>query len=810
MSYNKEKIRDKFEELFENSLDLIYVHDLKGNFLDANEITLERLGYKREEIPDISFKDLVSKDQIPLAFKALTEIRDSGKQITPTEYKLKTKNGEFVYVETYGIPLREDGKFFGILGVARDITALKLTEQKLMEAKERLLKLNKELEQRIKKRTKNLKTSEERYRHLFEKSPNSIVLMDMQGKILDCNSSVEKIYGYKRGDLISKTFMEISLVPAEIFPVIMKKFKFLLKNEIPEPLEIQIYKKDRSLIWINAQASLIKLRKNILIQLIIEDIHERKEAEQALKDSEEKYRLISENANDLIAIVNQKSKFEYINEDIHTKLLGFSKDDLIGKSTLEIIHPEDVEKAVESFRKGFELGELMDIVRIKDKKSVYHWFEVRGKIFTDQYENKKILMIARDITERKKAEKELKESEQKYRSILENIEEGYFELDLKGNYTFVNDYHISFYGITKGEMIGKSYRDFVDKKYIKMLFKTFHQVYREEVPNARFEVEATRNDGVKGVFEGTCNLKFDSNGKKIGFYSLTRDITERKKAEKLREKFTEQLENEVKLRTKELNETLQQQKLYLDQILKASQFKTEFMATMSHELRTPLNAIIGFSDLLLEGSYGPLKEVQLDFLQDIETSANDLLEMITHILDISKIEAGQLTLNLQEFSLNTLINQIDSTLKPIYTKKGLTFKVVNMETKKMIYADPVKLKEILYNLLNNAIKFTIEGMITLKILEKEDYWEFNVIDTGIGIAKKDYDLIFKDFSRVSSPYVLSTPGTGLGLSLNKRLINLHGGEIYFTSELGKGSTFTFTIPKALKANNIIHEVSKLK
>ncbi len=118
MTYNLELMREKFKDLFEYSLDLIYVHDFRGKFLDANKITLEKLGYNREEINNLSFNDLISKDQLTVAFKALTEIRDFGRQITPTEYKLKKKNGDFIYVETYGIPLKEDGKIWGILGVA--------------------------------------------------------------------------------------------------------------------------------------------------------------------------------------------------------------------------------------------------------------------------------------------------------------------------------------------------------------------------------------------------------------------------------------------------------------------------------------------------------------------------------------------------------------------------------------------------------------------------------------------------------------------------------------------------------------------
>ncbi|MCK4281222.1 MAG: PAS domain-containing sensor histidine kinase, partial [Candidatus Lokiarchaeota archaeon] len=516
---------------------------------------------------------------------------------------------------------------------------------------------------------------------------------------------------------------------------------------------------------------------------------------------EEKYRLISENANDLITILNQKFEHEYINEETYLKILGYSNDDMLGKTRLDLIHPDDIKQGMKALRNGFKYGEGIAELRLKHKDGHYVWIETKGKTYIDSNGETKALTISRDITERKKVEQKLKESEKKYRSILENIEEGYFELDLKGNYTFVNEYHSNFYGVPKDEMIGKNYADFVDKKYIKMLFEIFNQVYREEVPSARFEIEDIRYDGEKLIYEGTCNIKLDSNGKKIGFYSLTRDITERKRTEVLREKFTEQLKNEVKIKTKELQETVDQQKLYLDQILKASQFKTEFMGSMSHELRTPLNAIIGFTDLLLESSYGPVNEDQFDFLKDIKSSGEHLLHMIDQILDISRIEAGELILRFQEIHLKSHIAQIKSSIQPMYEKKKLKFEIIGLDTDKYIYADPIRLKEIFYNLLTNAIKFTKKGKITLKILEKEDQWEFQVIDTGIGITKEDFNIIFKEFKRVESPEVISILGSGLGLPITRKLVYMHGGTIDFTSEVGKGSTFVFTIPKNLDQKN---------
>jgi len=171
------------------------------------------------------------------------------------------------------------------------------------------------------------------------------------------------------------------------------------------------------------------------------------------------------------------------------------------------------------------------------------------------------------------------------------------------------------------------------------------------------------------------------------------------------------------------------------------------------------------------------------------------LELINNLLDISKIEAGELKLSFYTIDLATFINQVHSIIKPLYEKKGLWFKINNEKKNQFLNADPVRLKEIFLNILSNAIKYTNEGGIELEIVEKEHLWLFNIIDTGIGIAKENHELIFKEFKTIENSDKNISKGTGLGLALTKRLVELHGGNISFTSELGKGSIFTFTIPK---------------
>jgi PAS domain S-box-containing protein len=398
----------------------------------------------------------------------------------------------------------------------------------------------------------------------------------------------------------------------------------------------------------------------------------------------------------------------------------------------------------------------------------------------------------------KRAEEILIDSEKKYRKILEDIKEGYFEIDLNGDFTFLNEYFSEITGYSNDELLGRNYNILVNDENKDLFYNLFNHVYKTEVSQTNFQAKIKKRSKEEIFVELSSYLIYDKDGKKAGFFGIVRDITERKKDEIMKEEFEEQLKKQVEIRTKELNKALKQQKLYLTQIQKASRFKTEFLSTMSHELRTPLNAILGFCDLLIEQIIGELNEEQLEFLDDIKSSAEHLFEMINNILDISKIEAGQSVLNIKKFSINNIMDQVKSALLPLYNKKGLKLKLKGLDEEKEMYADPIKFKEILLNLVSNAIKFTMEGKITVVVKDNFKNWIFQVRDPGIGIDSKDFDIIFKEFRRVDSPYVRSTPGSGLGLSLTKRLIESHGGEINFTSVLGVGTVFTFTIPKKLK------------
>jgi len=261
----------------------------------------------------------------------------------------------------------------------------------------------------------------------------------------------------------------------------------------------------------------------------------------------------------------------------------------------------------------------------------------------------------------------------------------------------------------------------------------------------------------------------EEDEKIIGIMVTCREITERKVAEKLRQE-------------KQLAEL-------------ANRTKSEFLANMSHELRTPLNSIIGFSDMLYEQAYGKLTERQLRAVGNISRSGKHLLGLINDILDLSKVEAGKLELDYKDFELDTKLNMIQNLLSPIADKKNIKIEIDIDSELKRIRADESRFAQIMYNLVNNAIKFSYENsFVKIGARKKGEMVEITVKDTGIGIKVEDRNKLFKPFSQVDYFSSKKFQGTGLGLSLVKQIVHLHGGYVWFRSDPGKGSIFAFTVP----------------
>lgn len=319
---------------------------------------------------------------------------------------------------------------------------------------------------------------------------------------------------------------------------------------------------------------------------------------------------------------------------------------------------------------------------------------------------------------------------------------------------------------------------------------------------SNYEARLAANGGRVVDISLSISHLHDSAGKIIGTVGISKDITDEKKIrQEIDNKNRELKEINERLEERILERTLELERANIG-LERSNRVKNQFIANMSHELRTPLNSIIGFSDILLADA-GSLNEKQARYANNVLTSGRHLLQLINNVLDIAKIEAGRMTLDYATFQLPAVIDEVMTIIQPLADKKAVTLEV-KLDTNLIeITADEIKLKQILYNLLSNAIKFTPQdGRVTL-VAEKRtadssghdgQLLNISVIDTGIGIRAEDVNKVFEEFEQVDGSYSRRHEGLGLGLSLTKKLVELHGGSIWAESQLGQGSVFSFNIP----------------
>ncbi len=384
-----------------------------------------------------------------------------------------------------------------------------------------------------KKVAQKLKEFEEPYQYLFEKSPSGIVLMDMGGKVIECNSSVEKLFGYKKEELINRDFRKLPIFPNKKVPEIMKKLKMLImfKDGILEPFDVQFKKKDDSLIWGLLQSSIIKLTDRSFVQLVIQNITERKIVEHELRVR----------INELDCLYGISKLIEDTEITLRERIEGIIDMIVFTWLSPELVCARITYDDIEYTTSNFEETEWNLSVHVKISEILCdvetYYFEEKQFSEDEIYLLHEIAIRLKNFLEKKIAEQKLKESEEKYRGILENMREGYFENDIQGNHTFLNDYFCEMLGYPKEEMLGKNFRNFYDDKTSEELFKKYNRVYETGNPlPSNTETELITLNGKRITIEGVVDLKYDSEGKKVGFFGLVRDITERKIAEqKLKE-----------------------------------------------------------------------------------------------------------------------------------------------------------------------------------------------------------------------------------------------------------------------------------
>ncbi len=381
---------------------------------------------------------------------------------------------------------------------------------------------------------------------------------------------------------------------------------------------------------------------------------------------------------------------------------------------------------------------------------------------------------------------ELRESRELLQAILDNTTAVMYVKDTEGRYMLINRQYELLFHVTREQVLGKTDHDIFPKETADAFRANDLRVLHSGSP-IELEEMIPHGDELNTYISLKVPL-CDAAGTPYALCGISTDITQRKRAQDALQALTSSLEQKVQERTAELE-------VARDQALMATQHKSEFLAGMSHELRTPLNAVIGFSEVLLEKMFGELNPKQEEYLQDILSSGRHLLALINDILDLAKIESGRMELDLTTFDLPTLLRDTLTMKRERATRKGIETTLEIDSQLGDCTADERKVKQTLLNLLSNALKFTPDGgNILVKAIPNRELVEISVNDTGIGIAPDNQEKIFDEFYQAGGNYTGKRVGTGLGLALTKKFIELHGGKIWVESEVGRGSTFTFALP----------------
>lgn len=537
------------------------------------------------------------------------------------------------------------------------------------------------------------------------------------------------------------------------------------------------------------------------------DMRERTRAEEAVRRSEEYFRALTENALDVITILNGDGTVRYVGPSAG-RVLGYPPQDSLGKEGFGFVHPDDVPGLMTAFAEALQKPGVAlhcSAFRLRHRDGSWRVFECVGKNLLDNPAVAGLVVNSRDITERAQAEAALRHA---YQELERRVEERTAELaevntrlrqqiaehqqaqaellrlstavrmstdsivicDLAGKIIDANEATLKMYGTTdKGDLQGKSAFELIVPEDRAKAFAGMEETLEQGFLRNR-QYQIILKDGRTIPVEMSVALMKDAGGKVVGFVGISRDITERK-----------HMEDEL-LQAKEAAET-------------ANHAKSEFLATMSHELRTPLHVVLGYSDLLLEETFGRLIDEQAQPLRRIRRNARELLDLITAVLDMSRLEAGRLPIEVQAVELPALLEELKVETQGVQEQSGLDFVWKAEGELPLLHTDVGKLKVVLKNLIGNAVKFTQEGCITIAVQGSPLGVEITVSDTGIGIPPEALGLIFEPFRQAESTSTRAHGGTGLGLHIVRRLLELLGGTVTVESEVGRGSTFRVWVPR---------------
>ncbi len=798
----KDGVEVNLFSFFQSSPDLLFVFDSDGIIIEANRMAAERLQYDKQELNGKSIILLHPDEFREDAERYLGEILESKRSFCPLPFI--SKSGKLIYVETHISMGIWNGRP-AIFSISKDTTEMKLAEQ-------------------------SAKKNEERYRTLFENINDAVFVHEftsrgLPGKFLEVNEIACSRLGYTREEFLKMTPADIDAPEAlAMIPAAMKE----LSDKGHVVWDGVHMTKGGKRIPVEISNHLFALEGSQVILSTVRDISDRRRTEDLLRKSEEKYRKIFENVQDIFYQADIEGRIVEISPSIE-RYSGYNAEELIGMKVEDVyLYPEDRAELLKILSVKVEVEDYILRLRTKSSKEIYASANIH-LLYDSDGTQIGVEGSLRDVTERVNAEERLRENE----NLLRKQNEEYAALNRELRWR--NDQIL---------MINKELQQASD---IFMNIRTGLHIYHLEDPDDDRTLRMIGTNPAAERLTGLPGKDLLGNTIDENFPGLRAKGIPQAYAEVIRTKTAKQFDELIygdfrviegaftfnafalpdncvgvsfenvteQFRARELiinnNRQLQEAK---EKAEESDRLKSAFLANMSHEIRTPMNGIMGFSMMLADPQLP--KETRDSYLKIVNSSCDQLLHIVNDIIDISKIEAGQIDISESPFDLRALLNELFTIYSAAAQEKNVKLEIdhnrCNLERNSWIISDRTKLRQILDNLFSNAVKFTPSGRIRFRCELENGFINFEVEDSGIGIEPELQNVIFERFRQVESSYTKTYGGTGLGLAITKAYIEKMGGTIKVSSRFGKGSVFSFRLPykPASEINERKEQISRFR
>lgn len=843
--------------------------DSMGEIIDTNPGILNITGFTAWELADMidrkhpGFKESFGSLGLHFAEAA-------GGTAVSAEFDILNKNGERVDVLLNFVPLQYESEQLGVYVFCRDVTFAKEMERNLM-------------------------TTTERYKQAEELARIVFWDWDKQNGTQRFSDLLYDIFGVKNREAVKG--------PEDILKRIIPEDRERVQQLMAQRNSGKEYDITYTLLTDDGERRTVrsqgKAAKGGHLIGSIQDVTQQVRMQRQIRQNELEFQLISEYSLDLFTRQSADSVFLYLSPAAE-RILGYKPEEVVGKSAFEFFHPEDIGK-VSGYLRRVEAGDTSRTLefRARTHSGEFVWLESAASFTYDEHtgEPLEIIAVSRDVTERKLAQRQLKESEERYRSLFDYNPSGVYSLSLEGVYTSCNESMAALLGCGTEDLLGKSYRSVIEDENLARTNRHFEAACRG-IPQD-YEANIVRVTGEKADLNIT-NVPIFVEGEVVGVYGIANDITDRnqyiRQIEQLGYGYTLILNSvsegifgigndgrtmfvnpaALDLLGYEQDEFIGQDNHHLlvhsgtggvpytveecpicntlhdaiprsikegvmwkkdgssclieynvnpivdkgeiqgavvvfrditneREVMRQKELaeqtalaKSEFLAMMSHEIRTPMNGVLGMTDLLLDTE---LMREQREYAEIIQDSGRSLMRILDDVLDFSKIDAGSLTLEFEDFLLEPLVGSAVDLFASRAAEKNISLQwKIGSCVPERVVTDPDRLRQVLTNLIGNAVKFTESGSVTVFVDaiegadEREPVLEFRVEDTGVGIAENKLNRLFQSFSQLHPGLNRKYGGTGLGLSICKRLVELMGGTIRVESRENAGSVFRFTLP----------------